>query len=47
MPSTLETSWVKSMSGEVEKLIESESKYHSILGAAEVSIVVQAFRFAL
>ena len=31
---------------EVEKLIESESKYQSILGS-EVSAVVQAFRFAL
>ena len=32
---------------EVEKLIESESKYQSILGASEVSAVVQAFHFAL
>ena len=47
MPSTLENELGEIYEREVEKLIESESKYHSILGAAEVSIVVQAFRFAL
>ena len=47
MPSTLENELGEIYEREVEKLIESESKYHSVLGAAEVSTVVQAFRFAL
>ena len=47
MPSTLENELIEIYEREVKKLIESESKYHSALGAAEVSAVVQAFRFAL
>ena len=47
MPSTLENELGEIYEREVEKLIESESKYQSTLGAAEVSAVVQAFRFAL
>ena len=47
MPSTLENELGEIYEREVEKLIESESKYHSALGAAEVSAVVQAFCFAL
>ena len=47
MPSTLENELVEIYEREVEKLIESERKYHSVLGASEVSAVVQAFRFAL
>ena len=47
MPSTLENELVEIYEGEIEKLIESESKYHSGLGTSEVSAVVQAFRFAL
>ncbi|RKU08959.1 hypothetical protein C6502_14060 [Candidatus Poribacteria bacterium] len=47
MPSTLENELGEIYEREVEKLIESESKYHSALGAAEVSAVVRAFRFAL
>ena len=47
MPSTLENELGEIYEREVEKLIEFESKYHSALGAAEVSAVVQAFRFAL
>ena len=47
MPSTLENELGEIYEQEVEKLIESESKYHSVLGAAEVAAVVQAFRFAL
>ncbi len=47
MPSTLENELGEIYEREVEKLIESESKYQSILGASEVSAVVQAFRFAL
>ena len=47
MPSTLENELVEIYEREVEKLIESESKYQSVLGAAEVSAVAQAFRFAL
>ena len=47
MPSTLENELVEIYEREVERLIESESKYQSTLGAAEGSAVVQAFRFAL
>ena len=47
MPSTLENELGEIYEREVEKLIESETKYHSVLGAAEVSVVVEAFRFAL
>ena len=47
MPSTLENELGEIYEREVEKLIESENKYQSGLGAAEVSAVVQAFRFAL
>ena len=47
MPSTLENELVEIYEREVERLIESEGKYQSALGAAEVSAVVQAFRFAL
>ena len=47
MPSTLENELSEIYEQEVEKLIESQSKYHSVLGAAEVSTIVQAFRFAL
>lgn len=47
MPSALENEFGQIYEQEVEKLIESESKYHSVLGAAEVSAVVHAFRFAL
>ena len=47
MPSTLENELGEIYEQEVEKLIESESKYRSVLGAAEVSAVVQAFRFAI
>ena len=47
MPSTLENELGEIYEQEVEKLIESESKYHSALGAAEVSAVVKAFRFVL
>ena len=47
MPSTLENELGEIYEREVEKLIESESKYQSTLGAAEVSAVVRAFRYAL
>ncbi len=47
MPSTLENELGEIYEREVEKLIESESKYQSALGAAEVSAVVEAFRFAI
>ena len=47
MPSTLENELGEIYEREVEKLIESENKYQSVLGASEVSAVVQAFRFAL
>jgi hypothetical protein len=47
MPSTLENELGEIYEREVEKLIESESKYQSVLGAAEVSAVVEAFRFAI
>lgn len=47
MPSTLENELGEIYEREVEKLIESESKYRSVLGAAEVSAVVEAFRFAI
>ena len=47
MPSTLENELGEIYEREVEKLIESESKYHSVLGTTEVSAVVQAFRFAI
>lgn len=47
MPSTLENELGEIYEQEVEKLIESESKYHSVLGTTEVSAVVQAFRFAI
>ena len=47
MPSTLENELGEIYEREVEKLIEFESKYQSVLGASEVSAVVQAFRFAL
>ena len=47
MPSTLENELGEIYEREVEKLIESESKYHSALGASEVSAVVKAFCFAL
>lgn len=47
MPSTLENELGEIYEQEVEKLIEFESKYHSVLGATEVSAVVRAFRFAL
>ncbi len=47
MPSTLENELGEIYEREVKKLIESQSKYHSTLGASEVSAVVRAFRFAL
>ena len=47
MSFTLENELGEIYEREVEKLIESESKYHSVLGTSEVSAVVQAFRFAL
>ncbi|MYE91656.1 hypothetical protein F4X33_21965 [Candidatus Poribacteria bacterium] len=47
MPSTLENELGEIYEREVEKLIEFERKYHSVLGAAEVSAVVEAFRFAI
>lgn len=47
MPSTLENELVEVYQREVEKLVETESKYRSILGTSEISAVVQAFRFAL
>lgn len=47
MSSTFENELGEIYEREVEKLIESEGKYHSVLGAAEVSAVVQAFRFVL
>lgn len=47
MRSTLENELGEIYEREVEKLIESEDKYHSALGAAEVSAVVRAFRLAL
>ena len=47
MRSTLENELGEIYEREVEKLIESESKYQSVLGAAEVSAVVRAFRYAL
>ena len=47
MPSTLENELGEIYEQEVEKLIESESKYHSALGTTEVSAVVQAFRFVI
>lgn len=47
MSSTLENELGEIYEREVEKLIEAESKYHSALGAADVTTVVQAFRFAL
>ena len=47
MSSTLENELGEIYEREVEKLIESEGKYHSALGAAEGSAVVQAFRFVL
>ena len=46
MSSTLENELGEIYEREVEKLIEFESKYHSVLGAADVAAVVQAFRFA-
>ena len=47
MSSTLENELGEIYEREVERLIEAERKYHSALGAAEVSAVVRAFRFAL
>ena len=47
MPSTLENELGEIYEQEVEKLIESESKYHSVLGSTEIAAVVKAFRFAL
>ena len=47
MRSTLENELGEIYEREVEKLIESEDKYHSALGEAEVSAVVRAFRLAL
>ena len=47
MPSTLENELGEIYEREVEKLIESKRKYHSVLEASEVSTIVQAFRFAL
>ena len=47
MLSTLENELGEVYEQEVEKLIESQSKYHAVLGAAEVSAIVQAFRFVL
>ena len=47
MPSVLENELGEIYEQEVEKMLESESKYHSVLGAAEVSAIVRAFRFAL
>ena len=47
MPSTLENELGEIYEREVEKLIEFERKYHSVLGAAEVAAVVEAFRFAI
>ena len=47
MSSTLENELGEIYEREIEKLIEFESKYHSALGAAEVSAIVKAFCFAL
>ena len=47
MSSTLENELGEIYEREVEKLIRSESKYQSVLGEADVTAVVQAFRFAL
>jgi hypothetical protein len=47
MSSTLDNELVEIYEREVEKLVEAESKYHSILGASEVSAIVRAFGFAL
>ena len=47
MSSTLENELGEIYEREVQKLIKSESKYHSALAAADVAAVVQAFRFAL
>lgn len=47
MPSTLEHELVEIYEQEVEKLVETEDKYRSILGVSEISAVVQAFRFTL
>ena len=47
MRSTLENELGEIYEREVEKLIESESKYQSALGADEVSAVVRAFRLVL
>ena len=47
MPSTLENELVEVYQREVEKLVETESKYRSILGTSEISAAVQVFRFAL
>ena len=47
MTYTLENELVTLYEQEIDKLLSTESKYHSILGASEVSAVVRAFRFAL
>jgi hypothetical protein len=47
MASTFENELVEIYEREIDKLVSTESKYHSILGASEVSAVVRAFRFAL
>ena len=47
MPFTVENELVEIYEQELDKLVSTESKYHSILGASEVSAVVRAFRFAL
>ena len=47
MRSTLENELGEIYEREVEKLIKSESKYQSALGAAEVSAVVRAFCLVL
>mgnify|MGYP001578549605 CR=1 FL=1 len=47
MASTFENELVEIYEQEIDKLVSTESKYASILGASEVFAVVRAFRFAL
>ena len=47
MASTFENELSEIYEREIDKLVSTESKYYSILGASEVSAVVRAFRFAL
>ena len=47
MPSTLDSELVDTYEREVQKLVETESKYQSDIGMPEISVIVQMFRFAL